>query len=92
MTPGSLATSGLLVTSLVMSACAAATPSARVVPMQSFVFGTLGDREVDQRDVCGDRRAQRLEVAPSAGSLAVGLLTLGFYTPREIRISCAPLR
>jgi hypothetical protein len=92
MTPGSLATSGLLLACLAASSCAAPAPATRVIPLRSYVLGTLGDREIDLRDVCGDQPAQTLEVAPSASSLALGVLTLGLYTPRQVRITCAPLR
>jgi hypothetical protein len=79
----------LLLAALSANACAAPAPATRVIPMRSYVLGTLGDREVDVRDVCGPAPARRLDVAPSVGSVALGILSLGFYTPRELRIACA---
>jgi hypothetical protein len=60
--------------------------------MRSYAFGTLGDREVDVRDVCGNETASMVGVGPTAGSVALGILSLGFYTPRELRIACVPSR
>jgi hypothetical protein len=60
--------------------------------MRSYVLGTLGDREVDLRDVCGGRTARRISVVPSAGSTLLGILTLGFYTPRELHVTCVAPR
>lgn len=73
-------------------ACASPAPPARVVPLRSYALGTLGDREIDLRDVCGERRAHRISVAPSPGSVALGVLTFGFYTPREVRVTCVASR
>lgn len=87
--PGSF---GLLLVLLATAGCAAPAPATRVVPVRSYAFGTLGDRELDLRDLCGDRPARRISVAPSAGSVALGILTLGFYTPREVRVACAASR
>lgn len=92
VTPGSLTTVGVLVAALATSGCAAPAPATRVVPLRSYVLGTLGDRELDLRDVCGERAARGLAIAPSAGSVLLGVLTLGFYTSREVRVSCAPSR
>jgi hypothetical protein len=89
---GPSASLGLLLAALSASACAAPAPATRVIPMRSYVLGTLGDREVDVRDVCGRQPARALAVAPSAGSVALGVLSLGFYTPRELRIACAKAR
>jgi hypothetical protein len=82
----------LLVAALSANACAAPAPATRVIPMRSYVLGTLGDREVDVRDICGPRKARGLAVAPSLGSVALGILSLGFYTPRELRVECADAR
>jgi hypothetical protein len=92
MTPGSLSMFGSVLAAILSSACASPAPATRIVPMRSYVLGTLGDREVDVRDACGDRAMRRLAVSPSARSVALGVLTLGFYAPRELRITCAPSR
>lgn len=92
MTPGARARFGLLVVTLATCACASQAQATRVIPLRSYALGTLGDRELDVRDVCGDRPARALEVAPSASSVAFGILTLGFYVPREVRVACAPSR
>jgi hypothetical protein len=60
--------------------------------MRSYVLGTLGHREVDVRDTCGNQTARKLDVTPTAGSVALGILSLGFYTPRELWIACASSR
>jgi hypothetical protein len=89
---GRTASLGLLLAALSASACAAPAPATRVIPMRSYVLGTLGDREVDVRDVCGTHPVRRLAVAPTLGSVALGILSLGFYTPRELRITCRTAR
>jgi hypothetical protein len=82
---------GFVVTASV-SACSASVPPQKVVPMRSYVLGTLGDRELDLRDVCGDTPVRTIAVAPSAGSALLGILTLGFYTPREVHVTCGASR
>jgi hypothetical protein len=89
---GPNASLGLVLAALSVSACAAPAPATRVIPMRSYVLGTLGDREVDVRDVCGARPVRKLAVVTSAGSVALGILSLGFYTPRELQVACADPR
>jgi len=54
----------------------------------SFAFGTLGYRDFDVRTYCGTRGARKLQVLGTPGTLAVSVVTLGVYTPREVRIEC----
>ncbi|MBX3182013.1 MAG: hypothetical protein KIT72_10855 [Polyangiaceae bacterium] len=52
-----------------------------------FLFGLVGDPELDARDVCPQGAA---ELSWSNGILTTGLtlITLGVYTPRELHVSC----
>ncbi len=87
-TSGRFVACAVLLALLATGACAAPAKGTRVVPMRSYVLGTLGDREIDLRDVCGDVPARAVSVSPSGGAVIIGILTLGFYTPRELRVTC----
>ncbi len=54
-----------------------------------YLFGLVGGSHVDIRDLCGSQAT--LEVRSGANLLTVGasVLTLGIYTPRRVRVSCA---
>jgi len=66
-------------------------PQGRIAFMQSFLFGTLGDRQLDMRDLCPTGRAVRVAVEPTPATALTGILTLGLYTPREVVVTCAEL-
>jgi hypothetical protein len=71
-----------------VTACAATPANAARLWTPSYAFGTLGYRDFDVRTYCGDRGARRLRVTGTPGTLAVSVLTLGVYTPREVTIEC----
>ena len=74
---------------LALAGCSAGAP-----PRQSrfwadaYVFGTLGERQFDVRDVCGPRAVKRVEVVATPTTAVISIVTLGFYTPREVAIEC----
>ncbi len=74
------------------TACGAHRPRGRVAFMQSYVLGTLGDRELDVRDVCPSGWARRISVSPTPLTVLAGIVTLGLYTPREVVITCVEAR
>ena len=57
--------------------------------MPTYLFGTLGDRNVDLREICGGRPAGAVSVYPTPGTVGLGILTLGTYLPLEVRVQCS---
>jgi Bor protein len=54
-----------------------------------FVFGIGQHKEVEAIKICGGaNNVQRVETQLTPGNIALGLLTLGIYTPRQIRVYC----
>jgi hypothetical protein len=75
---------------LSLAACAAPSREVRRVWLPAYGFGAFGGGDVDVRDVCASGRASELSVGSTWGTLAVSIVTLGVYTPREARLRCAP--
>jgi hypothetical protein len=73
------------------SGCAA-HGSARTLWLSSYALGSVAGGELDLRDICASGRARSLRVGSSWGTLGISLATLGLYTPREVKVECAPLR
>jgi hypothetical protein len=79
------------VLSLVAAACGAAgshESAATKVLVPTYLFGTLGTRTLDLQDVCGGQPLGQVDVYPTWSTVLVGVLTLGTYTPVEIRVRC----
>ena len=57
-----------------------------------FGWGGLGQEEtVDGAKACGDAsKVARVETQLTAGNIALTILTLGIYAPRNIAITCTP--
>ena len=89
-----------LVLTLLLSACATQqfdiAPSNGASPSfnenQTFWLGGLGQEEtVDGAKACGDAsKVARVETQQTAGNIALTILTLGIYAPRNIAITCTP--
>ncbi|HVY27571.1 MAG TPA: hypothetical protein VHB79_13535 [Polyangiaceae bacterium] len=77
---------------LSLTACAAPSREVRRVWLPAYGFGAFGGGDVDVRDVCGSGRASEISVGSTWRTLAVSVVTLGVYTPREARLRCAPPR
>lgn len=75
-----------------LSACAAGRQGVRSLWLHAYAFGAIGGGDVDVRDVCASGKARELSVGSTWGTLSVSVATLGVYTPREVRVSCAPLQ
>jgi hypothetical protein len=58
------------------------------VLIPSYLLGTLGTHALDLRGLCPGRTAD-IELVSTPGTVAVSLLTLGIYTPHELRLTCA---
>jgi len=53
-----------------------------------YVFGIWGKAELDVRDDCPSTGASAVKIGATWSTLLVSLVTLGMYTPREVRVSC----
>jgi hypothetical protein len=61
--------------------------------LPSYLFGTLEQRNFDTRDLCRGRVTE-MEFASTPSTVALSIVTLGVYTPRELWLTCegaAPL-
>jgi hypothetical protein len=71
------------------SACSPSVPQrGAVLWANSYAFGTLGEREFDARDVCGETPPRRLEVVATPATVLLSVVTLGLYVPRQVLIEC----
>ena len=82
----------LMLTAALCFGCARATPSA-AAPVRGhwapgYVFGMWGKAEFDARDDCPTTGPDTVRIGASWSTLLVSVLTLGMYTPREVRIQC----
>jgi hypothetical protein len=68
-----------------------ATPYPALDEAQTFWIGGVGqDQELDATRVCGSSaKVVRVEMEQTAGNVGVSLLTLGVYSPRQVRVYCA---
>jgi hypothetical protein len=83
---------------LVMSGCATqrfeVQSSSQQAPSldvaQSFFISGVGQsKEVDAAKACGGaKNVQSIETQLTAGNIALGILTFGIYTPRQMRVYC----
>jgi hypothetical protein len=57
---------------------------------QSFWIGGIGQsEEIDAAKVCGGaKKVQRVETQVTAGNVGLTVVTLGIYSPRQIRVFC----
>lgn len=57
---------------------------------QTFFVGGIGQiRDVDAANVCGGaKNVQRVETQLTPANIGLNLLTLGIYSPRQIRVYC----
>jgi hypothetical protein len=53
-----------------------------------FVFGAVGETDVDVRRVCGTEAA-RVRTGGDVGTALIAIATLGIYTPRKVSVTCA---
>jgi hypothetical protein len=72
---------------LAAGACATPSSAERRVLLPSYFFGTLEQRTFDARDLCGGRVTE-LEFASTPSTVALSVVTLGVYTPRELWLRC----
>jgi hypothetical protein len=54
-----------------------------------FLFGTVGDEQFDVRRICRGP-APTIRTSGDVLTTAVGVLTFGIYTPRQVTLTCAP--
>ncbi len=56
--------------------------------LSGYVLGIWGKSELDVRDDCPNTGAASVRVGATWATLAVSVVTLGIYTPREVRVRC----
>ena len=56
--------------------------------MHGFLYGLVGS-EISSESVCGNRPVAAVDTYMSFLNFLVGGLTMGIYTPRTVRITCA---
>jgi hypothetical protein len=57
--------------------------------LNRYVFDAVGQR-ADIGTLCVGAPATEVEVRRNAGDIALGILTLGWYVPAHVRVTCAP--
>jgi hypothetical protein len=82
----------LLALTMSLSACAAHQQGVRSVWLPAYVFGAFGGGDLDVRDLCASGVADELSVGSTWATLSVSLVSLGIYTPREVKVRCVPKR
>ncbi|MEY2781029.1 MAG: hypothetical protein RL307_733 [Pseudomonadota bacterium] len=57
---------------------------------QTFWVGGIGQsQEVDAAKVCGEgKKVSKVETQQTAGNVGLMIITLGIYSPRQIRVYC----
>jgi hypothetical protein len=73
--------------------CSCATTTGAALPprehwVPGYVFGLWGKAELDVRDDCPVTGADSVRIGVTWSTLLVSLLTVGMYTPREVRVQC----
>ncbi len=58
--------------------------------LQTFWVGGIGQsEEIDAAKVCGAAaKVQRVETQMTAGNVGLTIVTLGIYSPRQVRVYC----
>jgi len=54
-----------------------------------FIFGLVGEADVDVRQFCPDGRVAEVSTQESFLNGLVGIVTLGIYAPRTVYVTCA---
>ncbi len=81
-----------MLTCALVVGCASTSPVAvgpeRAHWVRGYVFGIWGKAEIDVRDDCPTTGAESVRIGTTWSTLLVTLVTLGMYTPREVRVQC----
>src|SRR5712671_463836 len=54
-----------------------------------WVFGIVGEQNLDVRQFCSDGRVAQIQTHGNFGTGIVSFLTIGIYTPRKVTVTCA---
>jgi len=54
-----------------------------------FIFGIVGEQDLDVRQFCPDGRVAQVETHGNFGTGIVTVLTIGIYAPRKVTVTCA---
>jgi hypothetical protein len=74
-----------------LTGCAARQGVKRVW-VNAWALGAFGGGDVDMRDLCASGKAREVSVGASWSTLGISVVTLGVYTPREVKVTCVPAR
>lgn len=53
-----------------------------------FLWGLVGDEELDVREFCPNGRVAKVQTGAGVGTTIVSCLTLGIYNPRRVIVTC----
>ena len=53
-----------------------------------WVFGLVNEHSVDVRPICGSRKLAQMQAQSTFIDSLIGVVTLGIYTPRSVRVWC----
>lgn len=53
-----------------------------------WVFGLVNEYTVDVTPICGGRRIEQMQSQSTVVDSLIGIVTLGIYTPRSVRVWC----
>jgi hypothetical protein len=81
-----------LLAGAVCCSCATTTSAALPPPREHWVpgyaFGLWGKAELDVRDDCPLTGADSVRIGVTWSTVLVSVVTIGMYTPREVRVQC----
>lgn len=78
----------LMLCSLGLVSCAAPPAGTQRIWLETYALGAIAPADLDLRDYCPNGAPHELSVGSTWETLGISLLTLGVYTPREVRIRC----
>jgi hypothetical protein len=92
--------SSLFIAALVLNSCRASfiepRSAAGAHPQRTYIhfylFGVIGDSQLDVRNWCTNGHAHAVRTSASIGTVLVSVGTLGIYTPRLVEIQCEARR
>jgi len=53
-----------------------------------YIFRLVGEQHVNVKEICSGREVQQIETVETFLDRILGIVTIGIYTPRTIRVWC----